>query len=217
MQQLKLNFKTISVTVRSRRNSNYRENYITKWSNFYCNVRHPFYIGVMKILSWEKLWQRDADITKRDNYTKRHEPFLDFCFQLCLYFMLLWKVFCVKVTIQIAVSKSQKKRHHVYSTLRRSFPRRFNVEYTCSVFRVQNTVIKNNFFSQKSSCCKKCPYWEFFWSVFPAFGINTKYSVRMRENTDQKNSEYEHFLRIKMFDWFLSTPLNLLQNVFSRT
>ena len=36
----------------------------------------------------------------------------------------------------------------------------------------------------------------------------------MRENTDQKNSEYEHFLRIKMFDWFLSTPLNLLQMSF---
>ena len=32
---------------------------------------------------------------------------------------------------------------------------------------------------------------------FPAFELNTEryYSVRMRENTDQKNSEYGHFLR----------------------
>ena len=29
---------------------------------------------------------------------------------------------------------------------------------------------------------------------FPTFGLNTgRYSVRMRENTDQKNSEYGHF------------------------
>ena len=51
---------------------------------------------------------------------------------------------------------------------------------------------------------QKCPYLEFFWSVFSR--IRTKYremrsisshsvrcSVRMRENTDQKNSEYKHF------------------------
>ena len=31
---------------------------------------------------------------------------------------------------------------------------------------------------------------------FPAFGRNTeRYFVRMRENTDQNNSEYGHFLR----------------------
>ena len=46
---------------------------------------------------------------------------------------------------------------------------------------------------------EKCPYSEFFWSVFSAFGINTEryhpYSVRMRENTDQKNSDYGHFSR----------------------
>ena len=35
---------------------------------------------------------------------------------------------------------------------------------------------------------EKCPYSEFFWSLFPAFVLNT-------ENTDQKNSEYRHFLR----------------------
>ena len=48
---------------------------------------------------------------------------------------------------------------------------------------------------------KKRPYSELFWSVF--FLIQTEYgeifsispySVRMRENTDQNNSEYGHFL-----------------------
>ena len=32
---------------------------------------------------------------------------------------------------------------------------------------------------------EKCPYSEFFWSVFSAFGLNTE---RLRENKDQKNS-----------------------------
>ena len=50
--------------------------------------------------------------------------------------------------------------------------------------------------------CVKFPYSEFFWSTF--FCIRTEYgdlqskslySVQMRENTDQKNSEYGHFLR----------------------
>ena len=47
----------------------------------------------------------------------------------------------------------------------------------------------------------KCPYSELFWSVFS--GMRTEYgkirsispySVRMRENTDQDNSEYGLFL-----------------------
>ena len=47
---------------------------------------------------------------------------------------------------------------------------------------------------------EKCPYSQFFWSVFSrvwtAYGeirSISPYSVRMRENTDQKNSEYGHF------------------------
>ena len=46
----------------------------------------------------------------------------------------------------------------------------------------------------------KCPYSEFFWSVFSHIRIQYReilrispYSVRMREKTGQKNSEYEHF------------------------
>ena len=49
---------------------------------------------------------------------------------------------------------------------------------------------------------EKCPYSEFFWSVFSAIWTEYQeilpiypYSVRMRENTDQKNSKYGHFLR----------------------
>ena len=51
-------------------------------------------------------------------------------------------------------------------------------------------------------CVKKCPYLEIFWSLF--FRIRTEYvdllrkslySVRMWEYVDQKNFEYEHFLR----------------------
>ena len=38
---------------------------------------------------------------------------------------------------------------------------------------------------------EKCLYSEFFWSVFSCI----LYSVQMRENTDQKNSEYGHFSR----------------------
>ena len=53
---------------------------------------------------------------------------------------------------------------------------------------------------------EKCPYSEFFLSVF--FSIRTKYgeilrispySVWMRENADKKDSEYGHFLRSVIF------------------
>ena len=41
---------------------------------------------------------------------------------------------------------------------------------------------------------KRCPYLEFFWSVFSRIRVSP-YSFGMWENQDQKNSEYEHFLR----------------------
>ena len=41
---------------------------------------------------------------------------------------------------------------------------------------------------------EKCPYSEFF--------RFSPYSVRMRENADQKNSEYRHFLRSVYFNHF---------------
>ena len=46
---------------------------------------------------------------------------------------------------------------------------------------------------------------------FPAFGLNTKeilrispYSVRMRENGEQNNSEYGHFLRSVTFTFIVA-------------
>ena len=49
---------------------------------------------------------------------------------------------------------------------------------------------------------KKCPCSELFWSVFPRIWTEygeiwsiSPYSVRIRENTDQNNSEHGHFSR----------------------
>ena len=49
---------------------------------------------------------------------------------------------------------------------------------------------------------RKCPYSEFFWSVFSRIRTEygeirsvSPYSVQMRENTDQKNSKYGYFSR----------------------
>ena len=48
----------------------------------------------------------------------------------------------------------------------------------------------------------KCPYLELFWSAFSRTQTEyverlriSPYSVRMRENADQNNPEYGHFLR----------------------
>ena len=50
----------------------------------------------------------------------------------------------------------------------------------------------------------KCPYSEFFWSIFSCIWTESgeirnisPYSLRMRENTDQKNSKYGHFTQYK--------------------
>ena len=50
--------------------------------------------------------------------------------------------------------------------------------------------------------CENCPYSEFFWPAFSRIWTEyeeirsiSPYSVQMRENTDQKNSEYGHFSR----------------------
>ena len=56
--------------------------------------------------------------------------------------------------------------------------------------------------TETKSLVEKCPYYDLFWSAF--YRIWTEYgevlcislySVRMRENMDQNNSEYRHFLR----------------------
>ena len=60
---------------------------------------------------------------------------------------------------------------------------------------------QHSVFSVKGTLRQKCPYLEFFWSVFSRirteygdFASKSLYSVVMWENTDQKNSEYGHFL-----------------------
>ena len=50
--------------------------------------------------------------------------------------------------------------------------------------------------------CEKCQYLEFFWSLFSRIRSEygdirciSPYSVQIRGNMDQKNSEYDHFSR----------------------
>ena len=59
---------------------------------------------------------------------------------------------------------------------------------------------------QRYSLRENYPYSELFWSAFSRIRTEygqilriSPYSVRMRENTDQKNSEYGKF-----FEWFLN-------------
>ena len=71
---------------------------------------------------------------------------------------------------------------------------------------------------------KKCPYSEFFWSVFSR--IQTEYfvycilrlntSVRMQENTDQRNSKYGHFSH-SVIDLWWSKCLNSVKGNDSDT
>ena len=73
------------------------------------------------------------------------------------------------------------------------------------------------FFNWTTSCQslrEKCPYSEFFWSAFPHIRTEygqirsiSPYSVRIRENMDQKNSEYGHFSRCECFDQFQYFPI----------
>ena len=56
--------------------------------------------------------------------------------------------------------------------------------------------------SSQQTLCDKCPYSELLWSVFSHIRTGygkilriSPYSVQMRENMDQNNSEYGHFLR----------------------
>ena len=59
---------------------------------------------------------------------------------------------------------------------------------------------------------EKCPYSKFLWSVFSRIWIEygeilriSPYSVRMRENTNHKNSEYGHFSRSERDSYYNKT------------
>ena len=73
--------------------------------------------------------------------------------------------------------------------------------------RTSNYCMVNNV--TKHSHCVKCLYLEFFWSLFSR--IRTEYveilrifpySLRMRENTDQKNCEHGHFFTQRLLRGF---------------
>ena len=62
--------------------------------------------------------------------------------------------------------------------------------------------IKNYLSYSQPGLCEKCPYSEFFRSVFSSLWTEygeilciSLHSVRMRKNTGQKNSKYGHFSR----------------------
>ena len=73
----------------------------------------------------------------------------------------------------------------------------FTIQYFTSFYKTFNER-----FSKNSTLRKMYPYSVLFWSVFSRSWTKygeilciTLYSVRIRENTDQNNSEYGHILR----------------------
>ena len=74
---------------------------------------------------------------------------------------------------------------------------------TDSLSIIRNTVNMINKRNVKHVLCEKCSYSELFWSEFSR--SQTEYgqmqSIRMRENADQNNSEYGHFLRSDALDY----------------
>ena len=80
---------------------------------------------------------------------------------------------------------------------------RMTVSAAAEYRKVLGTLTRNGLIKWPNHyTCEKCPCSEFLWSAFSR--IRTEYGrivrispylVRMRGNTDQKNSEYEHFSR----------------------
>ena len=68
--------------------------------------------------------------------------------------------------------------------------------------------------------CEKYPYSEYFWYVFSRIWTEygeilriSPHSVQMRENTDQKNSEYGHFSRSdQLGQWKLISSVEESEN-----
>ena len=74
-----------------------------------------------------------------------------------------------------------------------------------------------------STQCEKCPYSEFFCSLFPPIFTEygeiihiSPYSVQMRENTEQKTSDYEHFSRSATNEVFIFITIIVIENFINR-
>ena len=114
---------------------------------------------------------------------------------------VFWSVFpCIRTEYGDLLRKIRTRKNSVFGHFSHS-----GILKSCAW---KNSTAKSNhhllfiYLASTFTLRKKCPYLEFFQSVFSR--IRTKYrdlrskflySVRMRENTDQKNSEYGHFLR----------------------
>ena len=75
--------------------------------------------------------------------------------------------------------------------------------WVCGTFLLMSSGLDCNLkkLFKRSALRKQYPYSQLFWSVFPHFRTEygeirsiSSYLVRMRENMDQDNSEYGHFL-----------------------
>ena len=78
----------------------------------------------------------------------------------------------------------------------------YNFLFLVTVITLWAIRLKVVYWTLNKTLLKKRPYSELFWSVFPRIrteygeiGSMSSYSIGMRENTDENNSEYGHFLR----------------------
>ena len=70
----------------------------------------------------------------------------------------------------------------------------FDAQVSCQILKIFEQ--HSNTYTQRHPVRKKCLYSELFWSAFSRIWTeNAKNAEKMRENEDQNNSEYGHFLR----------------------
>ena len=81
--------------------------------------------------------------------------------------------------------------------------------------------IKKNFYFKKCVTAYKVSVFGVFWSLFSCIQTEyseilriSPYSVRMQENADQENAEYEHFSCSMLQLIFCSSPAQLTNFVF---
>ena len=80
------------------------------------------------------------------------------------------------------------------------------------ILKVLPLLIRESLSSRSSRLRQSVRIWSYSGLYFPAFGLNTvvrisPYSVQMRKNTDQNNSEYGHFLRSEYKSCSLCTKI----------